>query len=176
MATIAIKRYASALYDLAKDKDQVAEYEQEAVAIKEIIENEPDFMTFLTHPSIVLEEKLEVVQAIFGGNASEEFVGLFVLLIKKRRQNLVIEILDEFIDKAKIDRGFIKATVTSAVPLNEKQVSQIRAKIEKGTQSSVELTTFVDESVLGGIVVRVGDKVVDGSIKGEMNALKNQLK
>ncbi len=176
MATIAVKRYASALYDLAKDKGKITEYEEEAVTIKQVIEEDADFRTFLTHPSIVLEEKLAVVQNIFGDRASEEFVGLFVLLIKKRRQGLIVEILEEFIDMAKTYRGFIKASVTSAVPLDEGQIDQIRTKIESGTESKVELSTFVDASILGGIVIRVGDKVVDGSIKGEINALKNQLK
>ncbi len=175
MATLVTSRYATALFELATEQNQVEQYETEAQTIVQILLAETDFIGVLTHPGILLEEKVNLVQNVFEGRASEAFVGLMVLTVRKGRQNLIIDILKEFIDMAKSHRGLLKAVVTSAISLEENQLAQIKANIEKSTGKEIEISTLVDESILGGMIIRVGDKVVDGSIKGEMQALKNNL-
>ena len=95
--------------------------------------------------------------------------------MKKGRQSEMINVLEGFLERIKKESGIVKATVTSAVALKEGQVEAIKAKLEASTKSKIELETIVDEGIIAGLVIRVGDKVVDASIKGEMQALKKQL-
>ncbi|OON95134.1 MAG: ATP synthase F1 subunit delta [Candidatus Epulonipiscioides saccharophilum] len=168
-------RYATALFDLATEKGQISDYQQEAEGVLEILNNEPDFLKILTHPSILLEEKLKLVRDIFENNASDDFVGLFYLCVKKGRQNLIMDILETFVEMAKVEAGFVKAIVTSSVKLEQAQLEQIKANLETKTGKKVEITDDVDETLLGGMIIRVGDKVVDGSIRGQLDTLKSSL-
>ena len=83
--------------------------------------------------------------------------------------------LHAFLERVKAESGIIKAVVTSAIPLKETQIAALKETLEVGTKSKIELETIVDESIIAGLVVRVGDKVVDASYKGEMQTLKKQL-
>ncbi len=175
MAMLVTTRYANALFGLADEKNMITEYEQEATQIIEILEEETNFINLLVHPSILLEEKIELVRNVFEDRVTDDFVGLMILCIKKGRQNIIIDILQEFVDMAKEHRGFIKATVTSAIELTNKQLAQIQQNLEKSTNKQIELQALVDSNILGGLIIRVGDKVVDGSIKGQIESLETNL-
>lgn len=168
-------RYATALFDLASEKGQVGEYQEEAEGLLEILSSESDFIAILEHPSILLDEKLNLVKEVFEGNASDDFVGLMHLCVKKGRQNLIIDILQKFVEMAKVDQGYVTATVTSSVPLADEKLTQIKSNLENQTGKKIDLSTAIDQSLLGGMIIRVGDKVVDGSIKGQMETLKTSL-
>ncbi|OON97768.1 MAG: ATP synthase F1 subunit delta [Epulopiscium sp. Nele67-Bin005] len=175
MAQLITNRYATALFTLAQEQDKLEQFEQEATVILEVLTKEVEFIQVLEQPGILQGEKIKLVEDVFGGKASDEFVGLFVLLVKKSRQSFIIEILEAFIDMAKETKGFMKASVTSAIALDEKQLAQIKANIEKSTSKQIELTALVDPNIIGGMIIRVGDKVVDGSVRGKLQALKTDL-
>ena len=175
MAELITKRYATALYDIANEQGAMQNFEEQAKAIYDLLLAEPDYLMLLSHPTILVEEKIEMIEKAFNGQVADEFLGLLVLLVKKGRQEFIIDILNTFIDMAKEAAGYIKATVTSAIALKEEQLAQIKADIERNTGKHVEIETCVDKDLIGGLIVRVGDKVVDGSIRGQMDALKSQL-
>lgn len=175
MAMLVTTRYANALFALAEEKNSVTEYETEASEIIKILRTDSQFIDLLTHPSIVMEKKIELVSDVFEGRVTDDFVGLMILCIKKYRQNIIVDILEEFVDMAKAYNGFIKASVTSAVELNENQLTQIKSNLEESTNKQIELHAIVDEDILGGLIIRVGDKVVDGSVRGKMRSLQNNL-
>lgn len=175
MAEIVVNRYATALFEIAKEQGAMTKFKEEASAICEVLKNEPEYMNLLGHPSVIEAQKLELIEQAFTGRVSDEFVGLMGLIIKKSRTEYLIRILTQFIEMAKEDEGLIKATVTSAMPLTNQQLAQIRENLEQGTGKTIELDAQIDASLIGGLIVRVGDKVVDGSIKGQMDALKSQL-
>lgn len=175
MAELVTKRYAKALFDVAEEKNTLEAFEQEALKISEILKENISFLQILGHPNILQEEKIKLVEEAFDGNASNEIVGLLVLLVKKSRENYMIDILDEFVNMAKVAQGFLQATVTSAIPLQQEQLSKIKSNIENNTSKKIELNAVVDESIIGGMIIQVGDKVIDGSIKGKMQALKSDL-
>ncbi|MGL4736739.1 MAG: ATP synthase F1 subunit delta [Cellulosilyticaceae bacterium] len=175
MAQLVTKRYATALFDIANEQGAMKSFEDQVKTMKEVLENEKDFFTLLSHPSILQAEKIQVVENIFDGRVAEELVGLLVLIIKKGRQDLILDIFETFLTMAKADRGVILAAVTSAVPLKDEQLAQIKANIEKNTGKTIELEAAVDSSLIGGMIIKVGDKVVDGSVRGKLSGLKTQL-
>ncbi|MGL4798020.1 MAG: ATP synthase F1 subunit delta [Cellulosilyticaceae bacterium] len=175
MAQLITKRYATALFDIANEKGAMKEFQDQALAIYNLLTEEKDYLTILSHPSVLVEEKIAMVEQAFAGQVADEFVGLLVLVIRKNRQEFILDILSTFIDMAKTQAGYLKATVTSAVALKEEQLAQLKANIEKNTGKQIELESIVDTALIGGMIVRVGDKVVDGSIRGQMDAMKSEL-
>lgn len=175
MAELITKRYATALFDIATETNKAAQFEQEASMIYDILVKEQEFLQILNHPNVLQDEKIKLVENVFEGRVSEEFVGLLVLTVRKSRQDLILEILNKFLDMIKEANGMLKATVTSAVSLNDGQLAQIKSNIEKDTNKQIELTAIVDQSIIGGLIIRVGDKVIDGSVAGQMQALKSKL-
>ncbi|ADZ85305.1 ATP synthase F1 subunit delta [Cellulosilyticum lentocellum] len=175
MAKLVVKRYATALFDIASSEGKMATYEEEVKVIIKVLQDEPDFMAVLENHKVTTEEKISLLETIFTGKVENSILGLLVLLVKKGRQSEMINVLEGFLERIKKESGIVKATVTSAVALKEGQVEAIKAKLEASTKSKIELETIVDEGIIAGLVIRVGDKVVDASIKGEMQALKKQL-
>lgn len=175
MAEIVVNRYATALFSIAKEQGAMMKFKEEASAICDILKSEPQYINLLSHPSVIEAQKLELIEEAFSGHVSDEFIGLMGLIIKKSRTEYLIRILDQFIHMAKAEEGLVKATITSAMPLTNQQIAQIKANIEQSTGKTIEVEWTQDASLIGGLIVRVGDKVVDGSIKGQMNALKSEL-
>lgn len=175
MAEIVINRYATALFEIAKEQGAMTKFKEEAIAICDILKDTPEYINLLSHPSVVEANKLEFIQEAFSGKVAHEFVGLMELIIKKSRTEYLIDILIKFIEMAKQEEGLIRGMVTSAMPLTNQQIAQIKANLEQGTGKTIELDVVVDASLIGGLIIRVGDKVVDGSIKGQMNTLKSEL-
>ena len=175
MAEIVVNRYATALFEIAKEQGAMTKFKEEASMICHILDGEPEYINLLSHPSVIEEQKLELIREAFGNKVADEFIGLMELIIKKSRTEYLIGILKKFIEMAKVEEGLLKGTVTSAMPLTNQQIAQIKANLEQGTGKTIELDVVVDTSLIGGLIVRVGDKVVDGSIKGQMDTLKSQL-
>lgn len=175
MAKLVVKRYATALFDLAASEGAMAKYEEEVKVIVKALHDEPDFMAVLQDHKVTREDKVSIVENVFTDKVSSPIVGLLVLLVNKGRQAEIINVLEAFLDMVKAESGIIKAVVTSAIPLKEAQLEALKEKLEASTKSKIELETIVDSSIIAGLIVRVGDKVVDASYKGELQTLKKQL-
>ena len=175
MAKLVVKRYATALFDLAASEGAMAKYEEEVKVIVKALHDEPDFMAVLQDHKVTRENKINIVENVFTDKVSSPVVGLLVLLVNKGRQSEILNVLEAFLDMVKAESGIIKAVVTSAIPLKEEQLKALQEKLEASTKSKIELETIVDSSIIAGLIVRVGDKVVDASYKGELQTLKKQL-
>lgn len=175
MAKLVAKRYAAALFNLAASEGVMAEYEEEVKMIVKILHDEPDFMAVLQDHKVTMEDKVSLIENVFTDKVSTPIVGLLVLLVKKGRQDEMLNVLETFLERVKTDSGIMKAVVTSAIPLKAQQISILKEKLEAGTKSKIEIETIVDASIIAGLIVRVGDKVVDASYKGDMQSLKKQL-
>ncbi|WP_054739685.1 ATP synthase F1 subunit delta [Cellulosilyticum ruminicola] len=175
MAQLVVKRYATALFEISKEANALAQYEAEVKTIVEAMKQTPDFITLLGDAKVGKEEKISLIENIFGDKVSDAIVGLMVLMVRKSRETSILEVLEGFLDMVKKEAGIVKATVTSAIALSQSQLEQIQSKIEASTNSKVELETIIDESIIAGLIIKVADKVVDASIKGKMQTLKKQL-
>ncbi len=175
MAKLVVKRYATALFDLGKSEDKLKQYEQEVRSIVQAINETPEFMQFLLDHKIPSESKIKLVEDSFKGKISDPVTGLLVLIVRKSRQDELVDILEGFLQMVDEESGIIKAEVTSAIPLSEAQLNSLKEKIEASTNSKVEIKTFVDESIIAGLVIKVGDRLVDASYKGQLADLKKQL-
>ncbi len=174
MASIIGKRYGNAIFELAEDGDWVSVLEEEIEVIKVALTND-DLMIFLTHPNVSLTDKVSVIEKSLKGKVRDELVGFFCLLVKKGRCEYFSDVFEQIhinIDKY---NGKAKAYVTSAYELSDTEKKNLVKKLSDMTKNEIVAIYKIDESLIGGLVIRIGDKVVDSSIKGSLNAMKKSL-
>lgn len=138
--------------------------------------SKPADVEALDNPALPFPEKLKVLQRVLPPNASERFKNFMSLLASKNEAHLLPSIIDEFDRYA--TRGSLRsaARTTSAVPLTDGEKAALEKKLRARYGSDLEFEYVVDPSILGGVVVRMGDKVIDGSVSGKLSALKEKLK
>ena len=176
MAKLISKTYGDALFELAVEKDKVDVLLEEVVQLREVLSENDEFGRLMNHPKIIKEEKIQVAKSVFEGRVSEELLGFLTIIITKDRYKDIDEILDYFIAEVKRYKGIGVATVTTAVPLKEEQCKKIEQKLLDTTEyTKMEMHYQLDESLIGGMVVRIGDRVVDSSIKTKLSELQKEL-
>ncbi len=176
MAKLVTKTYGKALLDLAVEENKVDELYEEAKALLTVVLNNPDLKLLMTHPKISEQEKLESLNAIFGGRISNEMLGFLKILIEKERFKEIDGVLNFFLDEVKEIKGIGVAKVISAVPLNVVEQKRIEEKLLVTTKyQSVEIDYEVDEALIGGMIIRMKDRVIDGSVQTKISEMKKQL-
>lgn len=176
MAKLISKTYGDALFELAVEKNKVDVLFEEIEQLKGVLSENDEFNRLMNHPKIIKEEKVQVAKNVFEGRISDELLGFITIIISKDRYKDIDAILDYFIAEVKRYKGIGVATVTTAVPLKEEQCRKIEQRLLDTTQyTKMEMHYNLDESLIGGMVVRIGDRVVDSSIKTKLNELQKEL-
>jgi len=176
MAKLVSKVYGDALFETAMENDKMDVLYEEACAMVSILREHPEFAGLLSSPQIVKEEKVAIVSQIFSGRVSEELMGGLTIIVEKDRQSETIPILEYFIQRVKDYKKIGIAYVDSAVALNAGQKTNLEQKLLTTTPYvSLEMNYRVDPELIGGLVIRIGDHVVDSSIKTRLYELKKDL-
>ncbi len=176
MAKLVSKTYGDALFELALEENKLDLFFEESEVIRQVFLENSELIKLLNHPKIDKDEKISVMENIFKDRASNEFVGFLTLLVKKERQNDLISILDYFVSQVKEYKKIGVAYVSSAKELNEIQKAEIEKKLLATTDyKEFEMNYTVEQSLIGGLVIRIGDRVVDNSIKHKLNELAKDL-
>ena len=176
MAKLISKTYGEALFELALEEQKQDELFDEAKAVREILKEHADFEKLMTHPRISKEEKAQVAEAVFKGRVSREMVGFLMLIIEKGRFAELDETLTYFIDRVKEEKHIGVAFVTTAIDLDEATRTKIEKRLLDTTKyETMEMHYSVDASLIGGMVIRVNDRVVDSSIRTKLDGLTKQL-
>lgn len=169
------RRYAQALYEIAQAKNTLEIMEQELKGVAEAIEGTRELQKVLYHPQVLPGEKKNLLKAIFADKISAETINFLSLLVDKRRENYISGIAAEFSVLANDARGKVAAEVTTAVAIDEQQKQKLVKVASRLAGKEVEPTFTVDPSLIGGVVVRIGSKVIDGSIKTRLATIKSRL-
>ena len=176
MAKLISKTYGEALFELAVEENKIDAFLEEVIAVQKALQDNPELYKLLNHPKISKEEKTKVMENIFKGRISDEVTGFLTLIISKERSKELDAILQYFIQRVKEEKGIGTAYVSTAVPLNEIQKAQVEEKLLATTSyRKMEMIYTVDESLIGGMVIRIKDRVVDSSIKTKLSEIKKQL-
>ena len=176
MAKLVSKTYGEALFELAVEEDREEEFLSEVAQLKSLLDENPDFGKLMNHPKILKEEKLKVLEEVFGGRISKELLGFLHLVVSKDRYGDIDAILDFFISEVKKLKGIGIAYVTTAADLNEAKKKEIEAKLLATTSfQKMEMHYQVDEDLIGGMVIRIGDRVVDSSVRTKLFELQREL-
>lgn len=176
MAKLVSAVYGEALFELALEEGKVQELSDEVKVIQKILDENPDFSRFMNHPHISKEEKLDVLEQVFDGRVSEELTGFFRIMAEKSRFKKLDEVLRYFQDKVLEYQKIGVAYVTSAVTLSGEQKEKIEQRLLETTDyQSMQMHYREDESLIGGLVIRIGDRVVDSSIRTKLEDMRSKL-
>ena len=174
MAGSAAKRYARAIFDLAKEEGQVDAWSQRLAAVREVLAN-PEANTVLANPTIPVQRRQEVASALLDDRVGREGVNLAKLLVGARRLDDVDAIADEYSRLVDEDAGRIRATAITAVPLGRADADKLEAELAQKFGHEVRLDTRVDPAIIGGLVLRIGDRVIDASVATRLQQLRQRL-
>jgi len=166
--------YAEALFDVAKEKDKLDRIHDELDQFAEALDGHRELQVFFFSPYFSSAEKREGIERAVSG-ADPEFVNFLELLVEKHRMPLIFRIRRQFEDRWKEENRKLDVTVTSAVELDPEVVKKVGAEIEKQTGHSVDLRSAVDDNILGGIVLQVGNMVLDASIRNRLEKLRKNV-
>jgi len=173
-STKAAGRYAKALLELALDQQKIEVVEKDMQQIITVANEAHDFQVFLNSPLIKVDKKLEVIKSIFG-NFDALSISFLEMVATNRREALITEIADAFLAQLKEHRGIVPVTIISAKTLDAQTKDQITSKISASIKGTLEITENVDESLIGGFIVRMGDHQIDASVSNQLNRLKQEL-
>lgn len=170
------KRYAEALIGISEKDGSIDAYRQEFDSIVSLYNNEFDFRFFLVNPQIDIDTKKNIIKKLFEGKARTEMVNFLLLLLDKGRIKYLPGILEEYVKLADMKRNVLNLKIISAAPVDEIQIQRLKDKYRAAHNASdVKVEVKIDESLVGGIKVQIGDKVTDASIKGRMESLREIL-
>lgn len=176
MAKLVSKTYGDALFELAIETDQLDTIQEEVEAVKEVLTANQEFIRLMNHPRISVEEKSTMLETVFKGKLSDEVTGFLMTVEGKGRFGEIEDILSYFVDKAREHRKIGVAYVTSAVPLSDSEKKAVESKLlETTSYVSFIMNYDVDPSLIGGMVIRIGDRVVDSSIKVKLSSMAKDL-
>jgi F-type H+-transporting ATPase subunit delta len=171
-----VEPYASALMDLAGKIDKVDQFAENARALLTALDDSPEFSEFIANPLLKAEEKKDVLGRICGRDVDECFLNFLYLLTDRRRIIFLAGILEEFIDQQRRLKNIVLAEVTTASELTRDQEDAIADKVKAMTDAaSVELKIATDESLIGGVIIKVGSQVLDASLKGQLRRISMGL-
>lgn len=168
-------KYAQAIFELAEDAQAIDEIGRDLCMVADTIEGQRDLAIFLDHPSTPRDAKKEVVMQIFAAEVGELTQKILLYLIDKRRETMLADIAQAYKDLTYEARGIIEAHVRSAMALTESEAVRLTQALKKRSGKEVVLTQSVDPSLLGGLVVQMGDTLLDGSVKRQLAELKDAL-
>ena len=176
MAKLVSKTYGDALFEIAAESGRMDDFYEEIKDVLQVIAQNAELTKLMNHPKVVKEEKIQVVESIFKGHVSDEIVGLMRMIVDKDHFGEIENILDYFISEVKESKNIGTAYVTTATELSEAQKDQIVQRLIQTTRYvEFEMHYDVDTALIGGMVIRIKDRVVDSSIKTKLYDLSREL-
>ena len=170
MAKLVSKTYGDALFELAVESGQVDEMLEEARSIQQILQTDNELSKLMNHPKIVKEEQ------IFKSRVRDEITGIMRMLVSKGHYGEMESVFTYFIDQVKEYKNIGTAYVTAPMPLSVSQKKQVKNKLLETTKYvEFEMHYDVDQSLIGGMVIRIGDRVIDSSVKSRLQTLTREL-
>lgn len=174
--TTLARRYARALLDVATERKKVDEVERDLYALAELWHGSEEVRTLIAHPQWSRARKKEILAGLLSGKVDPLTIRFVELLVDNGRLGVIEQIAHEYDHISDEHQQIMKALVTSFMPLNDKQRKKLAEKLQGFTsRANIELEEKVDPSILGGVIVKLGSHVIDGSVAGRLRKMKERL-
>lgn len=176
MAKLVSKTYGDALFEVAKESGRLDDFLAEVKAVQTALSQNPELFKLMSHPKIGKEQKIKIIEDIFTKNISKELTGLLRMLVDKEHFEETQAVLNYFIDCVKECKNIGTAYVTTAMELSDAQKEAVLKRLLETTKYvQFEMHYAVDSALIGGMVIRIGDHVVDGSVRTKLYDLTREL-
>lgn len=169
-------RYAKSLFDLALEKGEIEKVCADMKLVQQVCSTSPDFVAMLTSPIIKTDKKQAIIHSVFDKQLSKVSLAFVDIIVKKKREMFLPEIAEAFAVKYKEHKKILTAVITTAFGIDETLRKQVIEVIKGATKSEIELVEKVDTTLIGGFIVRVGDKQDDTSIRTKIMKLSRIFK
>lgn len=170
---VAAKRHAQAVFQLALERGELEKWLSALKTIAPIL-SDPELMAVLESPKVHLNEKIELIKRCLPG-IDQLVLNLVYLLVARRRLRLIDQIVSEYELLVDAYQGIEHVEVTTAIPLDEGDRKRLSERLAAITEKQIVLATKVDSNVIGGFVARIGDRLIDGSIRNKLDSLRKSL-
>ena len=168
-------RYAKSLIDLAEEQHALEAVRTDMELFLSTLRENPTLKAVLRNPIVGPDKKSAILTELFAPRLHPMIMTFFGIVVRKGRSEVLLETAKEFINAYNIRKNIVKATVTSAAPLSEENKKQIEEVVKQATHGEILLTAKVDPSLIGGFVLKVGDRQFDTSISTQLNKLKKEF-
>lgn len=176
MAKLIAQTYGEALYELAIEENKVDELRDEVEVLKLAFADGDDLMKFMKHPQVTNEEKRQTMETCLKGKVSQDLIAFVLIIIEKERFSEIQSIFDYYINAVKKLKGIGTAYVTTPQSLSDELKDKTKERLLSTTGfKEIEIVYDTDPSLIGGMVIRIGDRVVDSSVKSQLYELKKNL-
>jgi F-type H+-transporting ATPase subunit delta len=170
------RRYAEAFFSIAHEANQIDEYQAELGKIVQGIQDIEGLKEYFAHPLIPAKEKKEIAKKLFSEAVSQITLNFLMLVLDKKRQTYLELILHEYEEMADESRNIKKAELISAMDVSEEEVNALAETLSRSTGKTIQLRLTIDPSLIGGVKIRMGDKIIDASVAKKLEMLKKNLK
>jgi F-type H+-transporting ATPase subunit delta len=168
-------RYAFALFQLAKEHKLLDQLEDEIRVVREVVSENKDLDAVLKSRRVTMEEKKQLIKQAFS-TVNPYLQNTLVLLVERHREDQILYVADQFIELANDEKGVADATVTSVRPLTDEETKALSSVFAaKSGKKSLRIENIVDSNLLGGIKLRIGNRIYDGSLQGKLERLERKL-
>ena len=165
-------RYAKSLLDISEEQGALEEVNKDMLMFSKIAAANRDLVLMLKSPVVTHDKKLAVLNKVFSGKVHQLTLSIFQILTKKHREEYLVAIAAEFHHQYNVRKGIEEATVTTTFPLDAALRKEFEGIVAHISNKKVELTEEVDESIIGGFVLKIGDRQIDDSLSSKLSALK----
>jgi len=173
--TMVAKRYASALFQIANEQQILGQVEEDLRVVKEVLEYNPDLKAVLKSSKLTIDKKKEIVKNAFA-SVNVYVLNTVLILIDRHREDQIAEVTDQFLELANEAMGIAEAEVYSARELTDAERDALSATFAaKIGKKSLKIENIVDSNLLGGIRLRIGNRIYDGSLRGKLDRLERNL-
>ena len=168
------RRYAEAAYQLAERDSTVDAWQRDLVVAAGLARDER-VVRDVDNPAVPFSARRSAVEQLLGPAVSQSACNLALLLTKHGRFAMLPEVSAEYDALVREARGIVAATVTTPAPLSAKELADVKSRVEKLAGAKVELTTATDPALMGGLTIRIGDRLIDDSLQGRLTRLRGRL-
>ena len=176
MAKLISKTYGDALFEVAAEEDKLESHLEEVEAVLDVLKENEEYIKIIGYPRIPVEEKKAMIESAFKDKVSDDMFGLLTVIVEKGRFSKIEEILNYFVERVHEAEKIGTAEIKSAVELSEAQKKAVEDKLLTTTQYKKIIAKYsVDESLIGGMVIRIGDRIVDSSVKTKLETMAREL-
>ena len=172
---IVADKYSSAMFELAQEQNKLELIEEQLGYVASVMDEQPELRWFLKNPTITNDAKIRLIGTIFESSIDKIALHFIYVMIKRGRDRDIEQAIAAFIKKSRKARGILDAIVTVAEPITADVEASVQSKLREVTGKDVILSVRQDPSIMGGIIIQVGDKRIDGSISRRLEELEKSL-
>jgi F-type H+-transporting ATPase subunit delta len=169
------RRYAAALMSAAEQRGTMQAVSAELEAIGKLLQDSREFSLLVGSPVISAARKISVFRELFESRVGVEVMSFLVLLAEKGREEVLPEIIEQFQSLVRDRLGVVQVEVTSAVDLTDEQEQMLRRRLEAYTKKKVRMTVGLDKEIQGGLLIQIGDTILDGSLQHQLEVLRERF-